>query len=117
MVRVATSGQSVASFQHPIDARPADAERLGDIRSADVLRLHLAHAGHPHVEEELRGRGAILSRSRPTTKHHGALPPRLTPHPSSLPSKRPPVLIRPPHLPPRLGHRIIPRLNPSHPVI
>ncbi len=51
--------------------RPSDAERLGDLSSADVLRLHLAHAGHPHVEEELRGRGAILSRSRPTTDQHG----------------------------------------------
>jgi hypothetical protein len=33
----------MAGFQHPIDARPADAERLGDGRGPEALRLHLAH--------------------------------------------------------------------------
>src|SRR5258708_6107220 len=102
MVRVATSGQSVASFQHPIDARPADAERLGDIRSADVLRLHLAHAGHPHVEEELRGRGAILSKSRPTTDQHGRFAtPRLTLSLRAIGPSLAPAHTR--HTPPPLG--------------
>jgi len=27
---------SPAGFQHPVDARPADAERLGDLSSADA---------------------------------------------------------------------------------
>src|SRR5260370_28297164 len=33
----------MAGFQHPIDARPADAERLGDARGPEALRLYLAH--------------------------------------------------------------------------
>jgi hypothetical protein len=32
------------------NARPADAERLGDIRSADTLRFHLAHHGHVYID-------------------------------------------------------------------
>jgi hypothetical protein len=30
-------------FQHPVDARSTDAERLGDGRGPETLRFHLAH--------------------------------------------------------------------------
>src|SRR5260370_40959624 len=40
------SSSASADLQHPVDARPADAERLGNIRGADALRLHLAHPTH-----------------------------------------------------------------------
>jgi hypothetical protein len=31
------------AFQDPVHARPANAERLGDLRGTEALRLHLAH--------------------------------------------------------------------------
>src|SRR5260370_3370406 len=63
------SSSASADLQHPVDARPADAERLGNIRGADALRLHLAHPTHVY-----RG-GPALSRREPA-----GLPPRTTCH-------------------------------------
>ena len=42
------SRRSMVGFQHPLDARPADTERLRNNRSAGTraLRFHLAHHGH-----------------------------------------------------------------------
>src|SRR6266436_3681947 len=41
--QVPNEARLVGGFPHSIDARSPDAERLGDVRGAEALSLHLAH--------------------------------------------------------------------------
>jgi hypothetical protein len=53
----------MARFQQPIDARPADAERLGDLGGAEALGFHSRRLAILNVEDELRGRDVASLRN------------------------------------------------------
>jgi hypothetical protein len=38
----------MARFEHPVNARPADAERLRDLGGTEPLRPQFAHLGRPY---------------------------------------------------------------------
>ena len=57
--RASLRGDRLGGLQHPIDRRPADSERLCDLRGAEPLRLHCTHLGGVHRRAALVDAGSL----------------------------------------------------------